>query len=72
MPEELDCAGSTREVGRAPGEPWFTWEMNVLSWSEQAPNAIPVHRAKCNPDFTLYDIYPTFLKNADKNFPSGK
>lgn len=31
-----------RNARNAPGEPWFTWEMNVLSRMEHAPNSQPV------------------------------
>jgi len=50
-------------AGNAPDEPWFTWEMNVLSRCEHTERE-PLHRPKAARDCEIVNkIMPKFYAN---------
>jgi len=50
-------------AGNASGEPWFTWEMNVLSRCEHTERE-PLHRPKAARDCEIVNkIMPKFYAN---------
>lgn len=61
-------------AGNAPGEPWFTWEMNVLSRMEHGVNirGRPLYRPKVARDCgivnrIMLEFYCEFLKSVTKS-----